>query len=404
MKHYRVLLNAVILGIIVIMGCADKIPINEMSMARKEIARALSVKADKYAPKELDIARKKLYESHELIKKEEWDKTKATAQLSYKKAQEAYKKSLPLLAKDTIAMADESIARADIVYAEEHAKNEFNKAKDILNKAKTEYKNKKYYDAYLDALKADQEAKNARNVALGKKDILKDSIDEVKLTLNRAKGYDGSDSVSAKISLAQEHLKKAEDFYNKLELKKGFEAIRIAKMNAEEALQGAARNTAKEKIAAAEVMIERARTSEGSEVAVDEFAAAKESLSNAKEMYARQKYDDAIDFSNESVRLSSIVAATKKPVEVKDADKDKDIAGISGEKAKKDITEDENYYYYKVKYRERLKDCLWRIAGRYYQNPRLWKKIYKANKGRIKDPDLIRPGWILKVPKLKDKK
>ena len=27
-----------------------------------------------------------------------------------------------------------------------------------------------------------------------------------------------------------------------------------------------------------------------------------------------------------------------------------------------------------------------------------WKKIYEANKDQIKDPDLIQPGWKLKIP------
>ena len=28
-----------------------------------------------------------------------------------------------------------------------------------------------------------------------------------------------------------------------------------------------------------------------------------------------------------------------------------------------------------------------------------WKKIFEANKDQIKDPDLIQPGWKLKIPK-----
>jgi nucleoid-associated protein YgaU len=31
----------------------------------------------------------------------------------------------------------------------------------------------------------------------------------------------------------------------------------------------------------------------------------------------------------------------------------------------------------------------------------LWKKIYKANTDQIQNPNLILPGWVLKVPKLK---
>jgi len=46
------------------------------------------------------------------------------------------------------------------------------------------------------------------------------------------------------------------------------------------------------------------------------------------------------------------------------------------------------------------RDCLWNIAKKptIYDNPFLWPKIYVANRDKIKDPDLIFPGWVLKIP------
>ncbi len=46
-------------------------------------------------------------------------------------------------------------------------------------------------------------------------------------------------------------------------------------------------------------------------------------------------------------------------------------------------------------------DCLWKIAGFtwIYNDPLQWPKIYKANKDKIKDPDLIYPGQILSIPR-----
>ena len=45
-------------------------------------------------------------------------------------------------------------------------------------------------------------------------------------------------------------------------------------------------------------------------------------------------------------------------------------------------------------------ECLWMIAGQHYGHPYYykWPLIYNANKGLIKDPDLIYPGWVLTVP------
>lgn len=45
-------------------------------------------------------------------------------------------------------------------------------------------------------------------------------------------------------------------------------------------------------------------------------------------------------------------------------------------------------------------DCLWKIAGDQYGHPYYykWPLIYDANRDLIKDPDLIYPGWSLKIP------
>jgi nucleoid-associated protein YgaU len=46
-------------------------------------------------------------------------------------------------------------------------------------------------------------------------------------------------------------------------------------------------------------------------------------------------------------------------------------------------------------------DYLWKIAGFYwiYNNPREWPRIYEANRDKIKDPDLIYPGQVLDIPR-----
>ena len=46
-------------------------------------------------------------------------------------------------------------------------------------------------------------------------------------------------------------------------------------------------------------------------------------------------------------------------------------------------------------------DYLWKIAGFswIYGDPYKWTKIYEANRDKIKDPDLIYPGWKLRIPR-----
>lgn len=48
----------------------------------------------------------------------------------------------------------------------------------------------------------------------------------------------------------------------------------------------------------------------------------------------------------------------------------------------------------------RDRDCLWNIAKKtkIYDNAFLWPKIYQGNRDLIKDADVIKPGWKLKIP------
>lgn len=60
----------------------------------------------------------------------------------------------------------------------------------------------------------------------------------------------------------------------------------------------------------------------------------------------------------------------------------------------------EEFDTYKVK----KNDTLQKISQQFYGTTKNWKKIYNANKDRLKSPDKIRPGMDLKVPRLKNSK
>jgi nucleoid-associated protein YgaU len=44
-------------------------------------------------------------------------------------------------------------------------------------------------------------------------------------------------------------------------------------------------------------------------------------------------------------------------------------------------------------------DSLSKIAKKVYGDANQWKKIFEANKDQIKNPDLIQPGWKLRIPR-----
>lgn len=347
--------------------------------------------AEKYAPEELEAANSKLLKCHEEIKNKNYDEAKKLANESTSLAKQAYDKSVPFLAKDTIAEAEKNLEEANEAYSESLAKSEYEKAEIELKNANDFFQNKKHGEAYESALKANELAKSAKETAMGKKELLNDEIVSVKEILDEAKKHDVDKYAKEKYNLAKENLDIAVKCYEDLKLKKGFSAIEVAKINANDALSLCMEQYAKNKLAKAEMVLGQAEKSPGASAAKDELSAAKESNENAKKFYEDTDYKNSIASSDETIRLATLVLEAK----------DNKIVAVSGENDTRDKKDDdsEKFIYYKVKYIERKRDCLWRISRKFYKNPWLWKKIYAANSNLIKNPNLIKPGWVLKIPK-----
>ncbi len=43
-------------------------------------------------------------------------------------------------------------------------------------------------------------------------------------------------------------------------------------------------------------------------------------------------------------------------------------------------------------------DSLSKISKKFYGNANSWKRIFEANRDIVKNPDLIQPGWKLRIP------
>jgi nucleoid-associated protein YgaU len=385
------------LSVFMFMACKLAVPIREMSGAKQGINNAEKVKADTYAPDELDSAKKKLIESHDQISNKNVENAKKAAEDSSSLSLAAYNKSLPLLSKDTIAIAEKSLSEAAEVYAERLAPDEYRDAEDKIRQANDQFQNKQYGEAYASAVRADEKAKNARNIALGKKDVLRDSIVEVKRTLEEAEKYGAKKHAPDKLALANENVDIAGKAYDAQELKKGFSAVEIAKLNADEALLAALKNAAAEKLASAEKAVAQAEKSKFAADKKVEMNAAREALENAKSRLSESKYKESIAASEEALRLSMIVMNKK----IEAAEVAEGSEAGQKQQQQQQVADEKDYILYTVQWREKYKDCLWYIAKKFYKNGMLWKKIYTANRDQIRDPNLIYPGWVLKVPKLK---
>jgi nucleoid-associated protein YgaU len=375
--------------------CGEPVPLKEMSMARAAITRALSVKADTYAPAELEEARKSLIASHDSVRDDAPDRAKDSAVTAHKKANEAYEKSLPLLAKDTMDAAEKSLVDAGEAYAPVLAKEEYEQAQALLKKAGEQFEDKKYRESIDSAMEADRLAKNARNGAIGKQDILRDAIEEVKATVGEAKKYNAAAYAPDKVKSAEDDIHLAAEALSKKELRKGFAAMESGKVAADEAYVESIKRSAQEDLIAAEILVAKAEKSEGAKEARDELEGARELIAGSKAQYADSRFRDSLISSAEAKRLAAFVIAAK-PSD--NAVKEKDAATPKKELGQGPGEEPKEYKTYRVKYNPSRRDCLWRIAGRYYNNPRLWKKIYEANRDKIGNPHLIHPGMSLRIP------
>ncbi len=43
-------------------------------------------------------------------------------------------------------------------------------------------------------------------------------------------------------------------------------------------------------------------------------------------------------------------------------------------------------------------DSLSKISKRFYGDANSWRRIFEANKDIVKNPDMIQPGWKLRIP------
>ncbi|MDE5898544.1 MAG: hypothetical protein K2H09_04695 [Treponemataceae bacterium] len=117
----------------------------------------------------------------------------------------------------------------------------------------------------------------------------------------------------------------------------------------------------------------------------DEYAAATAAYGNAQDAYAGEDFAAASEYAEQALAALDGVSA--------------DGNGTDGNGTPPLPA------FYTVRSWVKTGDCYWNIAGLpyIYNNPRLWKHLYQANKDSMPqpgDPDLILPGTKLKIPSL----
>lgn len=344
-----------------------------------------------------------------LVKTEEMGVT--DEDVSYKEAKEAYEEALKYFNEGNTQKFNEVITKARA--KAEFAYNEVGKARSSEYAKKLEDEKKKI-----------EEYKEVKNFTL--------EFKEIEELTSKAKDYENKKDYANAIISYQEAINKAQQIYNTMENYKNYVMLKYGDVlglnddlfelqsyiyykedydkfkNILRSLEDSIRKNdyiaAKDLIDSAIILgnslkqatkekllmiqnIEAQRYLFETKILLDNLAMEeKKFTSDEKNLYKELlgKYKDAENFYKENKYIDTI--NTCKEILMKSVK----FFGSVEKKGK----------YYTVKLNPERRDCLWRIAEYFYNNPFLWPLIWIANIDKISNPDLIFPGQVFLIPDL----
>ena len=418
--------------ILLVTACGKPVPVKEMAEGRAEIEEAQRVNAEEFSADKYSSARTALLEAHKALADEDVETTAIKAMEARKLGLEAREESSPKYGAREKSNTEVALKDADEAYAEVLAKDDYQAAmklyqdgSDILKTSDEENKGsggiderhatlRKYQSSFRKFEASREAAQRAKNVALAQKDDLLDSLAGVETMLKRAEQYNAKEISPDLYKSAEDEIAAAKSSIEEGKLKKGNTHILRSEELAQAVLSSSASKYAQKRLEEAKVAVDAGNTEfaryvpskptkdaelnkkiEGLRETRD---AAGEALKSAEGNYGSQKYEDSISDSDEAIRLANILKERIAGMRTELA-RVTGRGGIDPNKTVDNRTGGKDWKRYVVRKRKPA-DCLWRIAGQssHYGNPRLWKKIYSANKSIIKNPDLIYPGQVLKIP------
>ncbi|HOU85880.1 MAG TPA: LysM peptidoglycan-binding domain-containing protein [Spirochaetota bacterium] len=374
-------------------SCGFELPLNEMSSAKVSLSKAKSVDAEKFASDEYSAASDFLMKSHEAIRDEKAEDAKANAVKAKTSADQAYEKALPLWSESYLAEAKKSVDEMKSSGSEKFAPQEHDSVIKLLEDAEKDYSDKKYFESKDKSVQvkalADKTKFGVLSVINSKRGSLKDRLNSLKTSLSDLE-YDGAsrlfpektESANAKLTSADTNINETKFDDADKDLSEAEAVVNELKISL-----GGKKKNASDKIASVENELAELKKSADKDVSKPESL-----LADAKKFNDEKDYDSVIVKCDEALAEIDRLKTETAKVEVEE----KAVEEAVAEKVKDDDGFPKEYV---VKYDRKKRDCLWRIAGNYYDNQYdMWPLIYMANRDKIKDPDLIFPGQKLIIP------
>ena len=364
-----------------------------LEQAKKTLAEAEKLYAEKYAAEDYEKAKTLLTESDILnTNREYWNSyIKALNSISSSQnAIDASKQQIPAVTALAASLREEAatlkngetdeailkdisdagafLESADSLISDENLKEASSRIDDARKKlsAVKTAKEKNRLTARIATLRQEMDKlKNERGAEFAAEDI-----ETVAALLNEAES-----------SIQQDDLNTASGKTDEAEEKLGYAGNKT--------LEG----IAAEKIASVNQLKESIAAKDSGNRFQNELNAASEKLAQSRALLDRKSYGESIEKATEaetdlnalSITVETAYMAKKEP-EKETSDGKKPTMGGEG--------------IYVVQYHKKNTDCLWRISLKVYRDARLWPRIYMANRQQIKDPDLIFPGQRFIIPPL----
>ncbi len=276
--HRNVLLYFLLVLSLVVAACEFKVPVTEMTNAKMKIKEAEGYNAEKYAPAELNGAKRKLLECHTFLADGKVEDAKKTANESRTLAQAAINKTLPAMATESINEANAALADAKNSLADRFAADDYNTAKSSLDQSRTLFRGAKHYDAHLKAQEAKEQAIAAKAKALQAIPQIRQEANALKQAITDAKQRRAARSAGASLNQAETAIDASIQKLEANDLAGGYDSMQQAKQLYE---------TSVPRIAAAQLSAAQRAISQAQRSSADIFAQADLNKANADLQAAR---------------------------------------------------------------------------------------------------------------------
>jgi len=461
MKTHFLKLGLLVALIFIIFNCSKPVPTQELVKARQSIEELQNRNPEGKSKEILDRAIQELKSAHEKLPEEDYDVSKKKAETSYQLARFGTLEWYPAGIENLKKAYQEKFSLADSANAEILAKEDFessksfsNEAEQILgqieqNKLKPEESSKIENQNYnsedeknkiltkLEAIlmlynsaedkynKAIKSATIAYETSLTYKNEYFNQLKSLESKFNQAKQYNAEKYEPEKTALIQQRISEVNKQIDENQLKLAYKNLEELRNDINGLYALAISKYSQEKLKEAESTFQKTSGNvdknknilgQNASKINELMVSGKEALNIAKTDYASENYESTIKYSEEVLKICGVIndlidqsnvaykrnlaLEEQKRREEEQKKKEQELAEEQAKKEQPTPSEENIKLIYTVK-KTKPAESLWRIAGKkeIYNNPKVWRKIYEANKDQIKNPNLIYPGQNLKIPK-----